>query len=80
MDRVGPTDETGQTCEVNGTLRSRVLDQNPISAEPTRASGHVPRQQAGHMTASSTRAELMQKSLAKRGPSTHDFEFLSGSL
>src|SRR5580658_4174339 len=42
------------------------------STDPIRASGLVPRQQAGHMTASDCSCQSVKKALARRGPSTHD--------
>ena len=42
------------------------------STDPIRASGLVPRQQAGHMTASDFTCRSAKKILARRGPSTHD--------
>jgi hypothetical protein len=41
------------------------------SADHIRASGHVPRKQAGHMTCTRPQAER-QNPLATRAPSTHD--------
>jgi hypothetical protein len=42
------------------------------STDPIRASGLVPRQQAGHMTASDPTKLNAEKTLARSGPSTHD--------
>src|SRR5665213_4089901 len=42
------------------------------STDPIRASGLVPRQQAGHMTASDLISQSAKRTLARRGPSTHD--------
>src|SRR5487761_2295792 len=42
------------------------------STDPIRASGLVPRQQAGHMTASDLTSQNAKKTLASWGPSTHD--------
>src|SRR5579875_2391252 len=42
------------------------------STDPIRASGLVPQQQAGHMTASDRTRRNAKKTLASRGPSTHD--------
>jgi hypothetical protein len=42
------------------------------STDPIRASGLVPRQQAGHMTASDFDTPKRKKTLASGGPSTHD--------
>jgi hypothetical protein len=42
------------------------------STDPIRASGLVPRQQAGHMTASDLMSQSAKRTLARRGPSTHD--------
>ena len=42
------------------------------STDPIRASGLVPRQQAGHMTASDLMGQSVKRTLARRGPSTHD--------
>src|ERR1700735_612571 len=44
------------------------------STDSIRASGLVPRQQAGHMTASDRTRQNAKKTLASRGPSTHDVE------
>jgi hypothetical protein len=44
----------------------------PRSTDPIRARGHaVPHHKAEHMTAAG-RSQHAQKTLAKRGPSTHD--------
>lgn len=42
------------------------------STDPIRASGLVPRSKAGHMTASDCTCQNAKKTLANRGPSTHD--------
>src|SRR5258708_39715232 len=42
------------------------------STDTIRASGLVPRQQAGHMTASDLTCRNAKKTLASWGPSTHD--------
>jgi hypothetical protein len=44
------------------------------STDPIRASGLVPRQQAGHMTASDLTRQNAKKTHASWGPSTHDGE------
>src|SRR6185437_9212369 len=45
----------------------------PRSTGPIKASGHaVPQQQAVHMTAAGRTLHTREKSLASRGPSTHD--------
>ncbi len=44
------------------------------STVPIRASGLAPRKQAGHMTASDRQYPEREKTLACRGPSTHDGE------
>ncbi|HJT06272.1 MAG TPA: hypothetical protein VJ747_05080 [Stellaceae bacterium] len=48
----------------------------PRSTGPIKASGHaVPQQQAVHMTAAGRTLHTREKSLASRGPSTHDSLF-----
>src|ERR1700690_1948214 len=42
------------------------------STDPIRASGLAPRSKAGHMTASDFTCQNVKKTLASRGPSTHD--------
>src|SRR5262252_546256 len=42
------------------------------STDPIRASGLVPRSKAGHMTANDLTGQNAKKTLASRGPSTHD--------
>jgi hypothetical protein len=45
----------------------------PRSTDPIRARGHVvPHPQAEHMTAAGRTSTARKKTLAKRGPSTHD--------
>src|SRR5262252_9850339 len=44
------------------------------STDPIRASGLVPRSKAGHMTANDLTGQNAKKTLASRGPSTHDVE------
>src|SRR6476646_7755694 len=44
------------------------------STDPIRASGLVPRAKAAHMTASDCTCRNAKKTLANRGPSTHDGE------
>jgi len=45
----------------------------PRSTDPIRARGHVvPHPEAEHMTAAGRTSTARKKTLAKRGPSTHD--------
>jgi hypothetical protein len=48
----------------------------PRSTDPIRARGHVvPHHKAEHMTAAGRTSTARTKTLAKRGPSTHDDKF-----
>jgi hypothetical protein len=50
------------------------------STDPIRASGLVPRAKAAHMTASDCTCRNAKKTLANRGPSTHDGESVAQQL
>ena len=68
-----PTGRTGDRDTSRGAMRrnDRAFLIETRSANFIRASGHVPRKQAGHMTAPDRGGNQVKILLAMQGPSTH---------